>query len=1023
MQTTRQDDRQRQDASQQAPQQSGAAAGPQAVDASAAQPAPTAAQIDQTLQAGLPGYAEGTSALAQRLAREQTSQAGVDALSSNRTALWSETIAAWRARAQQDERFIREFGGADPIATQKFADIESEQYFEGNLQSAKAGFYGAVASEVQTSQTARDRVFPLLQRAASPYKFQGKQIPAEELAALSRRTHGVGSLYSYALSAQGASIVDTWARCELAAAADMTPVEAAQAGLLPDDKAKLEALKHLLRTSYAGDAKSLAERSASLARAETWYSPAEVAIRPADPDLAFADMMTVGALQPEWYADGALDLTIEPQGMREARKPTAFDGMMSALWVARNQPGQTYGVTGGSAREFLERGVTWAQVTAAVPVIPSDTWMAELARLNAAVNASTPGSSVGEELLRGNDPGVQATAPAYQQVFGQSLQEAHAPSTVPGQAAPMGPAAAQAGGTFDQAAPGPASGPMHAHPILGAPTAAPASTAPAAPPPPDPGAQAAAGAGNVAGRSPVAPGPAPGSSAIRSDLPAAPPAPAASVPSAQAGTPQPQASANPDVSRHGVGAPPAGWQSQEVASGPSERIAPDDPGHIYHLLSDGRVVATTDPRMVDPATAAAARALLRPQAMPAPAQRVSAADQAAITARAGEQGGTLEPRTETVRGQTVEAQVANGASSMAARPDFEAAALAFERNLGAAAAQDGLAAAQAMCAKAKAYIMAKVGGAWSRTNAMLETELKKMGSDNPGWSGAVGKGIDALMAVFDGGNVATRMNHVGEFYIQVLAQDLISARGAEALVWAEQARLDIDQLEVKAAEAERTRAAGGSPNPWALAPAASPAAAGQSQTRVHRASTERTPAGDADRAATHRTAESAQTAGVSLDPAEARLQAQGDSTFDPSTSRLRWEEGARVWILNEADQWVRWARQMSLPLAAGPSGSTNMLMSANDALNAASAVQARLACIGYLLPANHHSLVEVMAAAAPFGAAWTPGPDMYKDIEPYNAATLRGFGGGRFPGETDPAGLGAPAPVVNAAPRPPPAGA
>ena len=60
-----------------------------------------------------------------------------------------------------------------------------------------------------------------------------------------------------------------------------------------------------------------------------------------------------------------------------------------------------------------------------------------------------------------------------------------------------------------------------------------------------------------------------------------------------------------------------------------------------------------------------------------------------------------------------------------------------------------------------------------------------------------------------------------------------------------------------------------------------------------------------------------------------------------------------------------------------------MLMSANAALGATTPVQARLACMGYLLPPNHHSLVEVMAAAKPFGAKWTPGQDMYKDIEPY----------------------------------------
>lgn len=660
MQTAHQDDRAREQ--QQQRQQADAAGAPQAqaVDLATPTAPPSARQIDQTLSAGLPGYAEGTAALAQKLAREQTSQAGVDALAANRGALWSDVVAAWRAAATQDERFVKQFGNSDPIAQQKFRDVDGERYYEGGIDAVKPGFYGAVAAEVQTAPIQRDRIFPLMQRAAGSYKFKGTKIPGDQLAAMSRRTHGVGTLYSYALSARGASIVDTWARAELATAAGMTPVEAANAGLLPDDKAKLEALKHLLRTTYAGDAKGLAEPSASLARAETWYSPAEVTVRPADPDMAFADMMTVGALQPEWYADGALDLTIEPTGMREARKPTAFDGMMSALWVSRNQDDQTYGVTGGGAREFLERGVTWAAVKSAVPVIPSDTWMAELARLNAAVKASAPGSSVGEELLRGNDPGVAATAPAYEQVFDRSLEEAQAPTTVPGQSAPVGGAAMAPGGTFDTTR---TPAPLHANPVLGA---APApAPAPATPLPVDPGAAASDDAGTVAASAPTPTTPAAGSDAIRGDTAAPPPAPASTTPAAAAVAPQPQAPANPDVSRHAIGAAPGDWRAREIAAVPSAQVMPDDPGHVYHVLDDGDVVATTTPARVDPTAARAARAAAP---TPAPAPTTTAARAAPAATAPAAPTATAAPATSAATPAPAPAAAAAPAVAPATAP-------------------------------------------------------------------------------------------------------------------------------------------------------------------------------------------------------------------------------------------------------------------------------------------------------------------------------------------------------------------
>ena len=89
------------------------------------------------------------------------------------------------------------------------------------------------------------------------------------------------------------------------------------------------------------------------------------------------------------------------------------------------------------------------------------------------------------------------------------------------------------------------------------------------------------------------------------------------------------------------------------------------------------------------------------------------------------------------------------------------------------------------------------------------------------------------------------------------------------------------------------------------------------------------------------------------------------------------------------DPWVQAMRSMSLPLAGGPSGTTNLLMNVNDVLKGVGAEEARLACIGYLLPIHAHSLVEVMTSAATHGAGYTAGQGMYRNIRPYGEETLR----------------------------------
>jgi hypothetical protein len=102
-------------------------------------------------------------------------------------------------------------------------------------------------------------------------------------------------------------------------------------------------------------------------------------------------------------------------------------------------------------------------------------------------------------------------------------------------------------------------------------------------------------------------------------------------------------------------------------------------------------------------------------------------------------------------------------------------------------------------------------------------------------------------------------------------------------------------------------------------------------------------------------------------------------------SRLTWKEGMNVWRLNEDDTWVQMARELSLPLKAGPSGTTDRIMQTNEQLGATTPVNSRAAALAYLLGINAHSLIEIMAGAAPYGAFPEPlnRVAVYKEIKPF----------------------------------------
>ncbi|MCO4748012.1 MAG: hypothetical protein KC912_24680 [Proteobacteria bacterium] len=373
--------------------------------------------------------------------------------------------------------------------------------------------------------------------------------------------------------------------------------------------------------------------------------------------------------------------------------------------------------------------------------------------------------------------------------------------------------------------------------------------------------------------------------------------------------------------------------------------------------------------------------------MPALSQReASSAQSQAAKDRASSRGATLQEGSVTSRdGQTMDTLLAPLDVSMAVNPEFEKDATSFETALGVDAFSRALPAAEAMSAKAKDYFVAK-HGAWQADNAELEASLTRLGADNAGWSGAVGTAMTDLMAVFDTGNLATRMNHIGGFVTKILGADLLADDPAMD-TWIEKAKLDEDEL-----DARRAAQTG---NAWTTMVQKPTDSEVQGQGVARDKSGE-----DA------RTSLTPDSSGVTLDPAEQALQQRGveakGEVWDPNTSTLCWEEGARTWAVNENNAWVAKMRELSMPLAAGPSGTTNMLMNAAQVLGGVSMDDARLAAIGYLVPANHHSLVEVMVAAQPFGPSYSEGQQMYTDISPYNEGQLRAFGGGKFPHERHP---------------------
>jgi len=357
-----------------------------------------------------------------------------------------------------DKAKIRIVGSKDPIAVQKFADIDNEAHLVD--PGLKDEFYKELHPHlIKPAYIDRTRTYPVMKAACDRTKYvcKGTPIDPATVGRFSSRNHSIDRMFDKRTSSATDAInkhIERELKKQGALAADIAIAQGVQEN-------QKRAYRHILATH--GEPHKTVEPSATLnpygAAGEMWYSPGEITTTKGISNSEFAKMMTLGALQPEWYPQGTCVLKIDAAlstRTRQIYRPTAFDGLMSALWTARNNTGEVFGLTGGGAAEFLETGVTYAQVSSSKTVVPTDDFIKEMARIATEVKAKAPTSSSTEELLRGKDTGKPKgeVNVAMNQVVERTKQEQSAPSAMPASAVSPGAAppipAVAAGGAMDK---------------------------------------------------------------------------------------------------------------------------------------------------------------------------------------------------------------------------------------------------------------------------------------------------------------------------------------------------------------------------------------------------------------------------------------------------------------------------------------------------------------------------------------------------------------------------------------------
>jgi hypothetical protein len=98
----------------------------------------------------------------------------------------------------------------------------------------------------------------------------------------------------------------------------LAEIASSMAGCLPDeideaqkdDTLKKKAYRHILKKGRPP--LDTIDKTKPISNFASWYKPGEIVVNTsAPPNQEFARMMTLGALQPEWYSNGTVVLNIE----------------------------------------------------------------------------------------------------------------------------------------------------------------------------------------------------------------------------------------------------------------------------------------------------------------------------------------------------------------------------------------------------------------------------------------------------------------------------------------------------------------------------------------------------------------------------------------------------------------------------------------------------------------------------------------------------------------------------------------
>ncbi|MDB4965494.1 MAG: hypothetical protein JWN44_1183 [Myxococcales bacterium] len=258
-----------------------------------------------------------------------------------------------KAKACKTPAEVDTFCKSDPIAAQKLKDVNAETNLEGgNNDGARTGFYSALSTWIQSNAETLNpaTIFnSCMNSLATPWKFKGTKLAISKLPKAMQRTQGLKGFWYNA--------VDQAYYKNLATGAP-NPEKAAY-DLWKQDATSGKPLEH----RNAGGVIS--------PEGGTWFTPDSYKLTNAS-DAGYGQLLELAALQPEWFPEGniAFEVDVKAAGSMEARKPTAYDGMQSSLWVSR-PTGDSFGVTGGGAQEFLGSKVPVASIKSARAVIPS----------------------------------------------------------------------------------------------------------------------------------------------------------------------------------------------------------------------------------------------------------------------------------------------------------------------------------------------------------------------------------------------------------------------------------------------------------------------------------------------------------------------------------------------------------------------------------------------------------------------------------------------------------------------------